>query len=60
MKIVVLDGFTINPGDISWDALNSLGECKIYDRTPKEQVLERAEDAQIILTNKTIMDRITI
>lgn len=53
MKIVVLDGFTLNPGDLSWDAL---GDAKIYDRTPTELVLERARDAEIVLTNKVVVD----
>lgn len=55
MKIVVLDGFALNPGDLSWDALNALGDVTIYDRTPKEDVLRRAEDADIIFTNKTLL-----
>jgi glycerate dehydrogenase len=53
MKIVVLDGFTLNPGDLSWDGLRSLGEVTVYDRTEKNQIVERIGDAQIILTNKT-------
>jgi glycerate dehydrogenase len=55
MKIVVLDGYTLNPGDMSWDELNSLGDCEIYDRTLADQVLPRAGDAEIILTNKTLV-----
>lgn len=57
MRIVVLDGFTLNPGDLSWDALASLGECDIHERTPPEQVLARARAAQILLTNKTVLTR---
>ncbi|NDW13595.1 D-2-hydroxyacid dehydrogenase [Bacteroides sp. 214] len=53
MKIVVLDGFTLNPGDLSWDELKQLGECEIYDRTAPEEVLQRAAGAEIVLTNKT-------
>lgn len=53
MKIVVLDGFTLNPGDLTWDDLYTLGEVVIYDRTAPEQVLERSEGAEILLTNKT-------
>lgn len=53
MKIVVLDGFTLNPGDISWDALHALGELKVYDRTPADQIIERCEGATVVLTNKT-------
>jgi glycerate dehydrogenase len=53
MKIVVLDGYTLNPGDLSWDALKQFGEVTIYDRTPAEQVVERAAGAEIVFTNKT-------
>lgn len=53
MKIVVLDGYTLNPGDLTWDKLKQLGEVILYDRTPSEKVLERASGAEIILTNKT-------
>jgi len=53
MKIVVLDGYTLNPGDLSWEALNNLGDVTIYDRTPSEKILERCADAQLLLTNKT-------
>ncbi|MGM0216563.1 D-2-hydroxyacid dehydrogenase [Enterococcus sp. AZ109] len=52
MKIVVLDGYTENPGDLSWDALEQLGELTVYDRTPQENVLERIGDAEIVLVNK--------
>ena len=53
MKIVVLDGFTLNPGDLSWGALEALGETVIYDRTANEQIVSRIADADCILTNKT-------
>jgi len=53
MKIVVLDGFTLNPGDLSWEELETLGEVTIHERTPPELILSRAEGAEIILTNKT-------
>ena len=56
MKIVVLDGYAANPGDLSWEELKTLGECHIYDRTAPEEVLERANGAEIILTNKTVID----
>lgn len=56
MNIVVLDGFTMNPGDLSWDELAELGSLKVYDRTSAGQVLERAKDAEAILTNKTLID----
>jgi glycerate dehydrogenase len=57
MKIVVLDGFTLNPGDLSWDGLKALGECEIYDRSASEEVLPRAASAEIVLTNKTVLTR---
>jgi glycerate dehydrogenase len=60
MNIVILDGYTANPGDLSWDELNRLGDCTVYDRTPETQVVERARDAEVALTNKTILDRATI
>ena len=59
MKITVLDGYTMNPGDNPWDALASLGELTVYDRTPPELVLSRAMDAEILLTNKTHLSRET-
>ena len=54
-NIVVLDGHPLNPGDLSWDGLRSLGECVVYDRTPPAQVVERARDAAIVLTNKVVL-----
>ena len=53
MKIVILDGYTLNPGDLSWDELRKLGDVTIYDRTPVDKVVERATGAEIIFTNKT-------
>ncbi|RKN82117.1 D-2-hydroxyacid dehydrogenase [Paenibacillus ginsengarvi] len=53
MNIVVLDGYTLNPGDLSWDRLTRLGQLQVYDRTPAELVVERAKEADIVLTNKT-------
>ncbi|PSR14572.1 MAG: glycerate dehydrogenase [Bacteroidetes bacterium] len=55
-KIVVLDGYTLNPGDLTWDALSAIGSLTVYDRTPAELVVERAREATIILVNKQIMD----
>jgi len=52
MKIVVLDGYTLNPGDLSWDGLRALGDLTVYDRTPVEETVARAQDADIILLNK--------
>ncbi|MCI7046223.1 MAG: D-2-hydroxyacid dehydrogenase [Prevotella sp.] len=56
MKITVLDGYGLNPGDMSWDELKALGDVDIFDRTPREQVVERAKDSEIILTNKVKID----
>lgn len=53
MNIVILDGYTLNPGDLSWQELEKLGHVTIYDRTPPELILERAQGADILLTNKT-------
>ena len=57
MKITVLDGFTENPGDLSWDWLEALGECSIYDRTPSELIADRCEGCDIVITNKTPLRR---
>ncbi|MBN2721012.1 MAG: D-2-hydroxyacid dehydrogenase [Proteobacteria bacterium] len=56
LRIVVLDGHTANPGDLSWDALQEFGSSRVYDRTPKDKVRERAEGADILLTNKVILN----
>ena len=55
MKIVVLDGYAANPGDLSWDELKALGDCTIYERTAPEEVTGRAAGAAIVLTNKTVI-----
>lgn len=61
MKIVVLDGFTLNPqGDLSWDALKSLGDVTIYERTAPSDVIARSEGAQVLLTNKTVLGKAEI
>ncbi|WP_137662784.1 D-2-hydroxyacid dehydrogenase [Enterococcus hulanensis] len=57
MKIVVLDGYTENPGDLSWDTLGRLGELTVYDRTPQDQVIERIGNAEIVLVNKVQMTK---
>lgn len=57
MKIVVLDGYTENPGDLSWEWLKKYGEVEIYDRTPEELVYERSKDAEVIITNKVPFNR---
>ncbi len=56
MRIVVLDGHTLNPGDNLWDAVAALGELTVYDRTPPDQIVTRAGQAEIVLTNKTPLD----
>ena len=53
MKIVVLDGYGANPGDLSWDELKVLGDCTVYDRTSTADVIARAQGAEVVLTNKT-------
>lgn len=60
MKTVILDAFTTNPGDLDWSFLNEFGEAVIYDRTPDELIFERVKDAEIIVTNKTPLDRDTL
>lgn len=57
MKIVVLDGYGMNPGDLSWDNLNKLGDLTVYDRTAPCEVIDRSVSADILLTNKTIIDK---
>src|SRR4029079_16734945 len=60
MKIVVLDGYALNPGDLSWEELKKLGDVRIYDRTSPESIIERCTGAQIVLTNKTPLNRETL
>ncbi len=60
MKIVVLDGFTLNPGDLDWAGLRALGDCEIHDRTAPDEIIARAQEAEIILTNKTVLNRATL
>lgn len=56
MKIVILDGYTINPGDLSWSRLEKYGELTVYDRTPKELVVPRISDAEIVMTSKCVLN----
>ena len=56
-KIVVLDGYTLNPGDLSWDSLKALGEVTVYDRTPAAETAARIGDADVVYTNKTPITR---
>ncbi|MBV4431821.1 D-2-hydroxyacid dehydrogenase [Clostridium tyrobutyricum] len=63
MKIVVLDGYTLNPGDLTWDGFKSFGDIKVYDRTPEDcpdLIKERAGDAEIILINKFPISKHTL
>lgn len=60
MKIVILDGYTLNPGDLDWGPLHDLGDVTIFDRTPNDLILERAKDADIVLTNKTPLSKAVI
>ncbi|WP_423146155.1 D-2-hydroxyacid dehydrogenase [Rubrolithibacter danxiaensis] len=60
MKIVVADGYTLNPGDLSWEHLNTLGEVTIYERTPVELLVERCREADIVLTNKVPFKKETL
>ena len=55
MKIIILDGYTANPGDLSWEALESIGELTVYDRTKPGETVERAKDADVVLTNKVCL-----
>jgi len=59
-KIVILDGYTLNPGDLSWEAMKLLGDLTVYDRTPPDQVVSRAAGCAIVLTNKTRLNRETL
>ncbi|MDF2674124.1 MAG: hprA [Clostridiales bacterium] len=59
MKIVVLDGYTLNPGDLTWKRLEEIGEVTVYDRTSPEEVLSRIGEAEIVFTNKTVLSRET-
>ena len=60
MKIVILDGFAANPGDLDWGWLKEYGELTVYDRTPEELIVDRAKDARIVILNKTPVSRATL
>jgi len=60
MKIVILDGYTENPGDLSWEGFEELGELNVYDRTPANKAVERIGDAQAVIINKTPITRETL
>jgi len=59
-SIVVLDGYTLNPGDLSWDALKLIGNSEIFDRTSADQIISRAQNAELVLTNKTPLSKASI
>lgn len=59
MKIVVLDGYTLNPGDITWEGMEALGEVTVYDRTKEEDIVSRIGDAEVVYTNKTPLTKET-
>ncbi len=54
MKIVILEGHAVNPGDLSWDQFKQFGEVVVYERTNRDEVVERTKDADCILSNKTV------
>ena len=56
MEIVVLDGYALNPGDLSWKGLEKLGNCRLYERTKPSGIYERVKNAQAVITNKAVMD----
>src|SRR5687768_13882150 len=60
MRIVIMDGYALNPGDLTWKTIEELGDLKVYERTSPDLVYERCKDAEIILTNKTEIDRAAI
>lgn len=60
MKITILDGYGMNPGDLSWDGIAALGELKVYDRTAPSEVIGRSADSEALLTNKTVLDGETL
>lgn len=60
MNIVVLDGYTLNPGDITWEGLEKLGDLTVYDRTPEDKVIERIGNAEVVFTNKTPISKETL
>ena len=60
MKIVILDGYTTNPGDLSWEKFSEFGEVAAYDYTPNELIIERCKDAEIIIDNKVVFTKETL
>ena len=60
MKIIVTDGATLNPGDLSWDALGEFGDYEVYPQSSHLETIQRCGDAEIVVTNKVVFDRSTI
>lgn len=60
MKMAVLDGYTLNPGDLSWEPLKAIGELEVYERTAPADIVERARPADVLLTNKAPLSRETL
>ncbi len=60
MKIAILDGYAVNPGDLSWEGIKNLGECMFYERTPPQLTVERAKNADVVLTNKVVINQAVI
>lgn len=60
MNITILDGFGLNPGDLSWEGFEKLGHLTVYDRTSRDQLMERAKNSEVLITNKTVLDAQTI
>jgi len=60
LKIIVLDGYTLNPGDLSWEGFEKLGDLTVYERTPADQIIPRIMDAEAVITNKTPITRETL
>ena len=60
MKIVILDGYTLNPGDLSWDGLKEFGELEVFDRTPAAEIVQRCAGAEVVFTNKTPLTKETL
>ena len=56
MNIVILDGYTVNPGDLSWKGIDNLGNLRVYDRTSPEETIERSKDADAVFTNKVVFN----
>lgn len=60
MKITILDGYGLNPGDLSWEGFEKWGEVTVFDRTSPDELLERAKDSEVLITNKTVLDANTL